>query len=379
MFRSREDLVDWARNLGYSLGVVVIIKRTNKRPSGFVYRVSLKCDRGGKYTVKESSRVSGTKKINCPFELEGKYSEEYDSWTLRVICDQHNHQRVQYMEGHPYARRLKEDEFSLVKDLTTMNMPPRDILSILKERNLSNVSTLETIYNARRKLRMIEQEGKSPMQVLMSRLHHNGYIYEFTTTGFNELENLFFVHRTSFDIWRAFPHVLMIDATYKTNQYKMPFVQIVGVTSTKKTFSIAFAFMHNEKTVNYTWVLNCLKLTLDQCMLPRVIVTDREMALLNACKEVFPDAAQLLCRWHIEQNIFKRCRQSFKSVRDWNKFISLWITLEDSTTMESYTENYKQLESFLLTSSTPRMSSIFLIQIYFAVLFFFYISHTSLF
>lgn len=79
----------------------------------------------------------------------------------------------------------------------------------------------------------------------------------------------------------------------------MPFVEIVGVTSTSNTFSIAFAFMHSEKTVNYKWVLNCLKLTLDECMLPRVIVTDKEMALVNACNEVFPDAAQLLCRCHI--------------------------------------------------------------------------------
>ncbi|XP_076925217.1 uncharacterized protein LOC143587957 [Bidens hawaiensis] len=203
-----------------------------------------------------------------------------------MICDEHNHPPVQHMEGHPYAKRLTDDEFSLVAELTRMNVAPHDILSILKERNISNASTISTIYNARTKIRMSEQAGNSPMQVLMSILHSNGYVYEFTTTGSNELENLFFVHPISFDIWRAFPHVLIIDATYKTNSYNMPFVQIVGVTSTNKTFSIAFAFMQNEKIESYTWVLNCLKLTLDKCMHPRVILTDRELALVNACKEV---------------------------------------------------------------------------------------------
>ncbi|XP_021991962.1 uncharacterized protein LOC110888762 [Helianthus annuus] len=109
---------------------------------------------------------------------------------------------------------------------------------------------------------MVDQVGKSPMQVLLSLLHSNGYVYEITTTGLNELENLFFIHPTSFDIWRAFPYVLIIDVTYKANHYNMPFLEVVGVTSTNKTFSITFAFMHNEKTINYTWVLNCLKLTL---------------------------------------------------------------------------------------------------------------------
>ncbi|XP_076939181.1 uncharacterized protein LOC143607715 [Bidens hawaiensis] len=265
-----------------------------------------------------------------------------------MICDEHNHPPVQHMEGHPYAKRLTDDEFSLVAELTRMNVAPRDILSILKERNLSNASTISTIYNARTKIRMSEQAGNSPMQVLMSILHSNGYVYEFTTTGSNELENLFFVHPISFDIWRAFPHVLIIDATYKTNSYNMPFVQIVGVTSTNKTFSIAFAFMQNEKIESYTWVLNCLKLTLDKCMHPRVILTDRELALVNACKEVFPNATQLLCRWHISRNIFKNCRQSIRSARDWDNFLKLWELLEDSTTLVSYTDNYKQLQSFLI-------------------------------
>ncbi|KAL3615935.1 hypothetical protein CASFOL_040229 [Castilleja foliolosa] len=314
MFGSREELINWVKNMAYSIGVVVITKRSNKDPSGFVYKVVLMCDRGGKYKIKDSSRVSGTKKIDCPFELEGNYSSEYNSWTLTVNCEEHNHQPVLYMEGHPYAKRLSENEFNLVAELTRMNVAPRDILSILKDRNLTNMSTIRNIYNARNKIRMIEQSSNSPMQVLMSLLHSNGYAYEFSTTCSNELENLFF---------------------------------IVGVTSTNKTFSIAFVFMHNEKTDNYIWALKCLRLTLDKCMHPRVIITDSELALVNACKEVFSDAAQLLCRWHIGQNIFKHCRPSIKVARDWSIFLSLWKLLEDSTTLISYTENYKQLQSFL--------------------------------
>ncbi|MFQ6631240.1 hypothetical protein Gotur_008631 [Gossypium turneri] len=97
-------------------------------------------------------------------------------------------------------------------------------------------------------------------------------------------------------------------ATYKMNKYDLPFVQIVGVTSTNKTFSIAFAFIINEKDENYNWALTCLKLTLEECMYPRVIMSDRELALMNACQQVFPDATRLLCRWHITENIKKHCR-----------------------------------------------------------------------
>ena len=140
----------------------------------------------------------------------------------------------------------------------------------------------------------------------MSLLHSNGYVHDYDTHPVtSKLEALFFVHPTSFKIWREFPHVIIIDATYKTNIYKMPFVEIVGVTSTRKTFCIAFAFISEEKEKNYKWVLERLKLTLEGCMHPRVIITDRELALINAYKKVFPNATRLLCRWHIQRNILK--------------------------------------------------------------------------
>ena len=88
----------------------------------------------------------------------------------------------------------------------------------------------------------------------------------------------------------------MIDATYKTNEYKLPFVQVVGVTSTNKSFCIAHAFISKEKTDNFVWVLERLKDLLQKCMDPRVIITDRDLALMNACDIVFPKASKLLCR-----------------------------------------------------------------------------------
>ena len=114
--------------------------------------------------------------------------------------------------------------------------------------------------------------------------------------------------------------MLIIDATYKTNVFNMPFVEIVGVTSTNKTFCIAFAFIKDEKMDSYKWVLEELKLTLNECMHPRVIVTDRELALMSACEKVFPHTNHILCRWHISRNIFKNCRRIIKSYRDWELF-----------------------------------------------------------
>nr|KAJ0225026.1 hypothetical protein LSAT_V11C100046460 [Lactuca sativa] len=289
-FKSREELLEWTQNTASSLGYAIVTRRSKAYGNGFVYKVILICDRGREFKPKEyTSRASGIKRTNCQFQLERKYSKEYDKWTLRT---------------------------RLVANLTRKNMVPRDILSTLKVQNENNVSTIKTIYYAQQKIRMHEQPGRTPMHVLMSLLHTNDYVYEFTTNDSNELENLFFIHPTSWKIWRAFPHVLITDATYKTNKYNKPFVQIVGVTSTQKTFSVGFAFIHREKEANYTWVLNCLNSTLDT--------------------------------WHIEQNILKHRNKIITLEDDRGSFRSLWNLLVESPTLMDYTENCMRLQSMLI-------------------------------
>ncbi|XP_019158464.1 PREDICTED: uncharacterized protein LOC109155202 [Ipomoea nil] len=128
---------------------------------------------------------------------------------------------------YPYARRLSGNEVEFVENLSAMHVKPGDILTSVKRQNPENVSITKTIYNACQKFRMMEKAGKTQMQVVMSFLHNNGYVHESRTNiATNELEDLFFVHHKSLEKWRAFPHVLLIDATYKTNRYSMPLVEM---------------------------------------------------------------------------------------------------------------------------------------------------------
>ncbi|XP_023739046.1 uncharacterized protein LOC111887096 [Lactuca sativa] len=193
------------------------------------------------------------------------------------------------MEGHPFAMRFSDKEARLVQDFTELDVKPRNILPTLKAQNQNNVSSLKAIYNFVQKLGRSLREGRTPMQNVMHILQTKGYNLQYrVNTITNELEDLIFIHPTSLKMWQAFPYVVLMDATYKTNKYNLHFLEIVGVTSTNKTFSIAFAFMHDEKTSNYIWALTCLKLTINDSFCPRVIITDRVLALMKACKDVFP-------------------------------------------------------------------------------------------
>ena len=125
-------------------------------------------------------------------------------------------------------------------------------------------------------------------------------------------------------------------------RYDRPLLEIVGLTSTEKTFNLGFAFMGDETEETYTWVLRQVE---GWCPdRPRVIVTDKDGALVEAIPRVFPDAQHNLCEVHmhrnIEENAFKKSRQ--ESVQ--REFSRDCYTLFRSSSEESFDQKIAEME-----------------------------------
>ena len=70
-----------------------------------------------------------------------------------------------------------------------------------------------------------------------------------------------------------------------------------------------FAYLEAERVNNIVWALERFRgLFLRHDRLPLVIVTDRDLALMNAVKTVFPESTNLLCRFHIDKNVKVKCK-----------------------------------------------------------------------
>ncbi|XP_022030908.1 PKS-NRPS hybrid synthetase CHGG_01239-like [Helianthus annuus] len=249
-FASMDELVEWCRDVGRVNGYALVTKRTiyDKPPSGQPLKIWLTCDCAGEYKSTATVRRSGTRKTGCKFQLIGAYKKRLGYWDLRVEEAKHNHKPFLYPEGHPSLMRLTPSEERTVEKMTHQNIKPRYILAAIKEHKPHNISIRNTIYNARAKLGRMEQVGETPMQILFDRLEKVGFVfYHRTSQNGERVEDVFFIHPESNMLWRTFPHVLLIDSTYKTNRYKMPLVHIIGVTSTLMSFCIAHAFVSNEK------------------------------------------------------------------------------------------------------------------------------------
>ncbi|KAH1266586.1 Protein FAR1-RELATED SEQUENCE 5 [Glycine max] len=142
------------------------------------------------------------------------------------------------------------------------------------------------------------------MQHLMKLLERDQYIHWHRLKDEVVVRDLFWCHPDAVKLCNAC-HLI----TYKTNRYRLSLLDFVGVTPTTMTFSAGFAYLEGERVSNIVLALErfrCLFLRNDR--LPVVIVTDRDLALMNAVKTVFPECTNLLCRFHIDKNVKSKCK-----------------------------------------------------------------------
>ncbi|KAK1308994.1 hypothetical protein QJS10_CPA09g01972 [Acorus calamus] len=172
VFDSRKELIEWVKKVGRSVGVVVVIGRSDASDPRRAARIILICERGGKHEVRKRKsdkprRRSSTKKCGCPFKLHAMNVAE--KWRLKVMCGLHNHALITNSEGHKcpgksFVGKLLDEEYDMVQSMLASGMRPRDILSHLKARDPTNASSIRTIYNARRKMRVMETSGRTDME-----------------------------------------------------------------------------------------------------------------------------------------------------------------------------------------------------------------------
>ncbi|XP_052726205.1 uncharacterized protein LOC108332571 [Vigna angularis] len=254
--------------MAYDLGFVVVIVRSDIATGvrGRKTFVILRCERGGKYRRYKADAVASvydTRKCECPFRLKGKPCLNGAGWVLKVMCGHHNHELAETLVGHPYAGRLNTSEKSLLVDMIKSKVTPANILLTLKQNNDRNVTTIKQIYNARHAYNRSLRGSRTELQQLMMLLDRDKYIH-----------------------WSRCAD----DSEVVTDLYRLPLLEIVGMTSTGLTFSTTFAFLSTERQSNFTWALEKLKgLFLTSEGGPKVVVTDRYLALMNAIANVFPE------------------------------------------------------------------------------------------
>ncbi|KAI8572458.1 hypothetical protein RHMOL_Rhmol01G0200400 [Rhododendron molle] len=110
-----------------------------------------------------------------------------------------------------------------------------------------------------------------------------------------------------------------------------------------KTYSLMSAYLNNEMKERLIWVLDTLKRWMVEkgVALPSVVVSDRDLTLLGALGICFPFAQHILCIWHINQCVMKKCNPMLGT--RWDEFFDAWQLIIHSSTSMSLQQRWNAM------------------------------------
>ncbi|KAI7770667.1 hypothetical protein LZL87_014325 [Fusarium oxysporum] len=317
-YDSREALLaainEWAAPRGYAF----ITGRSSRSTSGRQI-VTYACDRWCRppSASKDRQRKTTTRGTNCRFSIIAKESLDKATWSLRHRPDGrfslHNHEPSWHKSAHPVHRQLSDADKSTISRLTNAGVAPKDIRTYIR--------------------RVLEPDAADRVTAVL------------------------FAHPESLAYLQAYPDLLFLDCTYKTNKYGMPLLDMIGVDASQRSFCIAFAFLSGETEQDYLWALGRLRSLYELCntRLPSVILTDRDKACMNAAEICFPSSISLLCLWHANKAVLRYCQPTFvrhqqgseayqQGLSDWSEFFNHWHSIMKSPDEEAFDQRVQELE-----------------------------------
>lgn len=255
---------------------------------------------------KRPNRASG--RCDCQMNLKA-YASDDGMWAFSSRCMHHIREPTTDNSAHKSHRLMSVSERQDIANHAKVGTRPRNMLAALKEKNSLSKVILRDVYNEIAKSKREGLKGLNVAEALQEELQKTGngqdYFWRMSCNHEGQIENLFIAKATMIKAFRDHSDILILDCTYKTNIYRMPLLNIVGVTGANTTLRVAVVFLRTEEERNYTWAMNALKrMNEEYCILEALgCFTDQEVAFINAFESVFLRIPTLLCNWHIMKNI----------------------------------------------------------------------------
>ena len=152
-------------------------------------------------------------------------------------------------------------------------------------------------------------------------------------------------------LFEAFPHVVYIDTTEKTNNEKRPLLTVGAKDSNGKVFIFLRVFMPNQQAWMFRWVLSVVFPRLIPKHIHskiKIIISDGDpqeyLQIDNAIQVYFPSLTRVRCAWHIiskglEDNVdMKFPDLPSNIIQDQRSIILSWILSWTKDRCETYLE-----------------------------------------
>lgn len=344
-FKSYKKLEKYAKRIAIKEGFNFVTGHSKAgKYSDQNSRVELKChmhNRGQSEKKRSRGARSGT---SCRFRIVASRQKANQRWIFKVLGE-HNHPKMLSKGALALAEGLSDRAKGIIVELLDKDYSHQDIFKIIREKCPRESITRSLVRNFVNDHKAELMKNSTRVARLFTHLRVKNYFVSMCGDTDKDLSRFFFAPRQQVRMLCHYGSVLIMDSTYKTNRYKLPLFHIIGLSPYNTTFQVAFSLLDEENEEAYKWALLQLKSIYPRNKGPAVLVTDRELALGNAIKVVFPKAKHIICKWHVKRDI-KRKLKSLSYDKEFKEELHAgWIECMEAKTEEEFHFKWGRFET----------------------------------
>ncbi|KAL4343839.1 hypothetical protein AHAS_Ahas11G0118500 [Arachis hypogaea] len=209
-----------------------------------------------------------------------------------------------YAKAHDFVARCDEKGYDFNGNLNMRQMQkggPEKIGFTKKD--------LYNYFDKSKHAKVKDSDAYATLSYLISKADEDPLLQGKFTLKDNKLENLVWANGASIVDYQYFSDVLAFDTTYQKNKYNKPLVVFSGTNHHGQTCIFGCGLLADEKHETYVLVLKIfLEITGNKH--PTAVVTDGDLAMRGAIREVMPNATHRLCAWHLHRNACEAIKNS---------------------------------------------------------------------
>ena len=162
----------------------------------------------------------------------------------------------------------------------------------------------------------------------------------------NVFTGILFQDKAMSSTFGAFPEVLMIDATYKLNDLRMPLYLLMVIDGNGQSEIVASFLSTLETEEAITKMIQAFKIHNAHWAETKVIITDKDFTERTVLKKEFPDASLVICFFHTLRSMRREvtCQKLGILPGERDHALELLTTLAYSASPQEYDDNYKDLK-----------------------------------
>ncbi|KAL6840916.1 hypothetical protein ACP4OV_029176 [Aristida adscensionis] len=273
-------------------------------------------------------------RCGCGAKMVIAVIKETGRWYVKDFIDEHDHPLAAadvscFLRSH---RGLSDAQKADIIEMEIAGIRKHQIMDILEMQSggYDKVGTRD-IYNfcyQHKQETIVTGDAETVISHLKARQERDpDLFFKYLVDEKGHLKGLLWCDAQSRLDYDAFGDVLVFDSTYRTNRYNLPFVPFVGLNHHRSTVIFGCGIICHETNQAYEWLLRTFLSAMSHKH-PVSVITDGDLAMQSAIRNVFPNSNHRLCTWHIERNMTQNVHDS-KIADAFRKFLYDRCTIEE--------------------------------------------------